>query len=67
MAATNTHSSYKETGFTITTLPIIHAFYQPPRTKNKGIKIKNRIIIIKNSLDALKTNQRAGPKDTKEN
>ena len=40
MAATNTHSSYKETGFTVITLPITARFLPPPPPPPKNIKIK---------------------------
>ena len=36
MAATNTHSSYKETGFTVITLPIVQFLLAPRKTEHNA-------------------------------
>ena len=54
MAATNTHSSYKETGFTVIKLPITARFLPPPPPPYKKKEKKKE----KKTLDVIQTNQR---------
>ena len=64
MAATNTQSSYKETGFTVIILTITARFLPPPSPQKYMDKRKKK---KKKTLAAMQTNQDTNKRELKSN